>query len=265
MPNNVKLAVARAKVENQLVELMLKTQTTNVYLEDGSTTLASRLADIATSLSAKADSSQVATDISTAISGLIDGAPETYDTLKEISDYIDAHEDVVNALNAAIGDKVSKETGKGLSANDFTDALKNKLDAIAAGAEVNQNAFSKVQIGDTLVEASGKTDTVTFVAGDNVTLTPNTTNKSVTVGVTIPTITIDSALSDVSENAVQNKVVKAAIDAVQADVDATPDVFIQASQPSTMKNNDIWLQIIEEEPANNNSQEPSSNDDPQEP
>lgn len=73
MPNNVKLAVARAKVENQLVELMLKTQTTNVYLEDGSTTLASRLAEIATSLSAKADSSQVATDISTAISGLIDG------------------------------------------------------------------------------------------------------------------------------------------------------------------------------------------------
>lgn len=33
--------------------------------------------------------------------------------------------------------KVDKVEGKGLSTNDFTDALKNKLDGIAAGAEVN--------------------------------------------------------------------------------------------------------------------------------
>jgi hypothetical protein len=32
---------------------------------------------------------------------------------------------------------VAKETGKGLSTNDFTTALKNKLDGIASGAEVN--------------------------------------------------------------------------------------------------------------------------------
>lgn len=32
---------------------------------------------------------------------------------------------------------VQKVTGKGLSANDFTDTLKNKLDGIAAGAQVN--------------------------------------------------------------------------------------------------------------------------------
>ena len=33
--------------------------------------------------------------------------------------------------------KVDKETGKGLSTNDFTNELKSKLDGIAAGAEVN--------------------------------------------------------------------------------------------------------------------------------
>jgi uncharacterized protein YacL (UPF0231 family) len=33
-----------------------------------------------------------------------------------------------------ISGKVDKETGKGLSANDFTDELKNKLDGITKGA-----------------------------------------------------------------------------------------------------------------------------------
>lgn len=42
-------------------------------------------------------------------------------------------EDVAEKLDG----KVDKETGKGLSTNDFTDALKNKLDGIEAGAEVN--------------------------------------------------------------------------------------------------------------------------------
>jgi len=42
-------------------------------------------------------------------------------------------QDVDNLL----ADKVDKVTGKGLSANDYTTADKNKLDGIAAGAEVN--------------------------------------------------------------------------------------------------------------------------------
>lgn len=37
----------------------------------------------------------------------------------------------------ALSGKVDVESGKGLSANDFTDTLKSKLDGIASGAEVN--------------------------------------------------------------------------------------------------------------------------------
>ena len=40
----------------------------------------------------------------------------------------------------ALNKKVNKEEGKGLSANDFTDTLKTKLEGIAAGAEVNVQA-----------------------------------------------------------------------------------------------------------------------------
>lgn len=40
-------------------------------------------------------------------------------------------------INNSLSGKVDKETGKGLSSNDYTDAEKNKLSGIAAGAEVN--------------------------------------------------------------------------------------------------------------------------------
>lgn len=51
-------------------------------------------------------------------------------------------------LKAKFADKVDKETGKGLSTNDFTTTLKNKLDGISAGAEVNVNADWSATSGD---------------------------------------------------------------------------------------------------------------------
>ena len=44
------------------------------------------------------------------------------------------------SAGVALADKVDKVSGKGLSENDFTDALKTKLDGIQAGAEVNVQA-----------------------------------------------------------------------------------------------------------------------------
>ena len=68
--------------------------------------------------------------------------------------------------------------------NNFTTTLKNKLDGIASGAEVNQNAFSNVKVGSTTVSADSKTDTLELVAGSNVTLTPDVTNDKVTIAAT---------------------------------------------------------------------------------
>ena len=47
--------------------------------------------------------------------------------------------------------------------------------------EVNQNAFSNVKVGETTIAATAKTDTLELVAGTNVTLTPDSTNKTVTI------------------------------------------------------------------------------------
>ena len=61
----------------------------------------------------------------------------------------------------------------------FTTSLLNKLNGIAAGAQVNQNAFSKVTVGSTTVEADTATDTLNL-AGSNVTITPDATNDKIT-------------------------------------------------------------------------------------
>lgn len=58
---------------------------------------------------------------------------------------------------------------------------KGKLDGIAVGAEVNQNAFGNILVGSTTIAADTKTDTLTFVAGTNVTLTPDAANDKLTI------------------------------------------------------------------------------------
>lgn len=74
------------------------------------------------------------------ISNLINGAPETYDTLKEIADYIESHKSVETALNEAIGKKADKATtlaGYGITdamtATEIQNAIKTALDTATGG------------------------------------------------------------------------------------------------------------------------------------
>ena len=87
---------------------------------------------------------------------------------------------LISKIKTALSGKVDKVDGKGLSTNDYTTAEKSKLSGIAAGAEVNQNAFSSVVVGSTTVAADAKTDSLTLVAGANVTLTPDADNDTIT-------------------------------------------------------------------------------------
>ena len=135
----IKNAILKMKVEGILNEIWLKSGASQIIVDQTTgETLATRLASLATDIeSAVAGGitpTQVDEKISAAISALIDDAPETMNTLKEVSDYIDDHQEVVDALNQAIGTKVDKVEGKGLSANDFTDALLAKLNSVTEGA-----------------------------------------------------------------------------------------------------------------------------------
>ena len=128
----VKKAIIKAMVEESIVELMVKSRVDNVYLTDDSTTLAAKLTEMITSLNGKATKEEMDQAISTAITNLVNGAPETFDTLKEIADYLATHQDEYTALLSVVGNKVEKENGKGLSTNDFTNSYKSVLDGLGA-------------------------------------------------------------------------------------------------------------------------------------
>lgn len=131
----MKNVLLQMKIEGIVHDLMVRTNSANVIVDATTNeTLETRLASIMTSLGTILTEAEAQTMINAAIDELIGGAPETYDTLKEIADYIETHEDTVTAINAAIGNKVDKVEGKGLSTNDFTDALKTKLEGLSTGA-----------------------------------------------------------------------------------------------------------------------------------
>lgn len=75
--------------------------------------------------------------------------------------------------------------------NNYTSNEKTKLSGIAAGAEVNQSAFSNVKVGSSTIEADSKTDTLEIAAGGDITISADTTNDKVTISVTTPKNTSD--------------------------------------------------------------------------
>ena len=61
---------------------------------------------------------------------------------------------------------------------------KAKLDGIAEGAEVNQNAISYVQVGDTQIAAGAKQSTLNVAAGANVQVAGNAETNTLTISAT---------------------------------------------------------------------------------
>lgn len=121
--------LTKIRIDGVMQDLLTKSDQENVAVtyNGSNTTLANALTEIFTTVSGLPTVAAMNTAISGAVSDLIGGAPETYDTLKEIADYISQHQDVVTALDNAIGKKVDKEEGKGLSTEDFTTAFKASL------------------------------------------------------------------------------------------------------------------------------------------
>lgn len=95
------------------------------------------------------------------------------------ADLLDGHDSTYFATSGHTHDAAT-QSSNGLMSN--TD--KKKLDGIATGAEVNQNAFANVKVGSTTIQADAKQDTLTLEAGDHISVTPDATNDKVTVSAT---------------------------------------------------------------------------------
>lgn len=156
--------------------------------------------------------------LDTITSSLVSKWNDAFDHISDTSMHITSSE---RTSIGNISNKVDKVSGKGLSTNDYTTTEKSKLAGISSGAEVNQNAFSNVKVGSSILAADSKTDTFALT-GSNVTLTPNTSTKALQIGITKNNVinalgytpsssgavsTVDSSLSSTSTNPVQNKVI----------------------------------------------------------
>lgn len=241
---SLKKAILKTLVEGQIVELMVKSQVENIYLEDDQTTLAAKLAEIITELGKKATTddlneaidgvikgtevqSMIDTSVQAAIDALIDGAPGTYDTLKEIADYLKEHGDEYTALVETVAGKVDKVEGKGLSTEDFTTEFKTKLEGLSNYilAPATADKLGGVKIGANI----NVTEDGTISIAEATTTNPGVVQLS------------DSVNSDVSNMAATSKAVKIAYDTAVA----KSDFIVSASQPEGLREGDLWAQLID--------------------
>lgn len=116
----------------------------------------------------------ISTAVNAAITVVVDGAPTTFDTLREIAEWIEndgvAATDLASAIagkadrtelsdyatvvamtqlegqvSDGLSNKVDKEAGKGLSTNDFTNSYKDQLDNVTTTVDTQiDNKFNNV-------------------------------------------------------------------------------------------------------------------------
>lgn len=94
---------------------------------------------------------------------------------------------VVRVFVAAVTTNVTSVTNieymNNAAAVEMTDAEKEKLSGIEDKAEVNQNAFSKVKIGDKELVAAVKQAVIELIAGDNIKITPDADGSKITIDI----------------------------------------------------------------------------------
>lgn len=175
---------------------------------------------------------------------------------------------------------VKKESGKGLSTNDFTTALMNKLNGIASGANnyVHPSYTSRASgLYKIVVDATGHISQVAAVTKADITalgIPAQDTNYANMTGATasvagkaglvpapaagkqlsflrgdgtwvIPTdtkITVDSAMNATSTNPVQNKVITAYLGDMEDDLTAKINAVLP-EPPTQVSNNPYFLQV----------------------
>lgn len=139
----------KAKRENEIFDVFARTTANNVIVDKATgETLKQRLLAISKQLASSTDTGvaeQVA-EVKAQVSALIADAPEAYDTLKEIADWINAHQTeyqelskLVAGIDAAIAAKVG-DLGEHATVKDFVEA---KVAEEAARAQQSETSLEE--------------------------------------------------------------------------------------------------------------------------
>lgn len=247
MANTAKNAILKTKIEGVIYEIMVKTGAANVMVDD-TTTLSAKLAEIIADLGLKATKTELTdglalkaekththaqadvtgledaltdrpttaamnTAISTAISNLIDNAPETYDTLKEIADYIASDKTAMQTLNDAIGNKANKATT--LAGYGITDSM--------TATQINK------AIEDALATATGGESAADVKTALNNYKTSNDARVK--------------AIEDDYLKAADKTELQGSIDAVSEKAGKKSTIYYSATEPTALAEGDLWFHL----------------------
>lgn len=275
-----KNAILKAKIEGIIYEMLVKTNAANVMVDD-STTLAAKLSSIIADIGTKANATHthaqadvtgledaltarpttdamntaISTAVSEAVAGLINGAPETYDTLKEIADYIEAHKSVETALNEAIGKKADKTTTDAIQASinalgalaskskvaetDLDDELKAKVNAAAEGNHSHANKALLDTYDQTNVDIK-----------DAVAKKHSHANGIVLDGISAEKVAAWDAAEQNAKNYADGKDTAmnarvTAIEGKEASWDAKVNVYYSKTEPAALAEGDLWFALVD--------------------
>ena len=294
-----KNAILKAKINNVVTELLVKTDAANVYV-DADTTLAAKLSAIIADIATKASTQELTTGLAgkansshthaqSEVTGLTDALAllsskqevtdaidalrqellgdtpvEAYNTFTELAAYIEEHSEAAAALTAAVGNKADKATtlaGYGITdayTKTQTDsAIDSKISTATGGvkaSEVQSYADELNTAMDTRVDALE-------------TAKHTHSNKTVLDGITSAKVTAwDAAQSNAQSYADElNTAMDTRVDALEtakhthsnktvldgitsAKVtawDGKGKVYYNATEPSGLTANDLWVQIVE--------------------
>ena len=246
MANAVKNAILKAKIEGVIYEVMPKSTAGQVYLADGST-VQEKVAGLISDVALKANTTDVEAAIAALRTELMgEGVPEAYDTFKELADYIAAHKEVSDALEAAIGNKADKSV---------VEAIQATVDGLGAVATLDL-------IGEANLDEALKTKI-------NATAEANHahSNKAVLDGISADKVTawdaaeqnakdyaddLDEAMDarvQVVEGKAHEHANKAVLDGIKdtdvAEWNSKSTVYYSASEPADLAEGDLWVCLVD--------------------
>ena len=204
-----------------------------------------------TSTSAHNDIRNLITDLTTRLNTLADSDDITLDQMSELIAVIKSNKTLIESVTTnkisvdqIVNNLTTNASNRPLSAaqgvvlRELIDSLQTTINIANAhansahapsNAEANQNAYSKVKIGNVTLSADSETATLTLV-GNNITITPTSGTGTITISISKDNITdvlgytpansnsiptVDSELSSTSTNPIQNKVVNQALTNMQ--------------------------------------------------
>lgn len=248
---SAKNAILKAKIEGVIQELMVKTDAANVYVDEN-TTLAAKLTSIIADIATKASTNDLTSGLATKaaaehthaqseVVGLTDALDklassesvtaaidtlrqemlgdtpvEAYNTFTELAAYISEHQEVSDALSAAIAGKADKATT--LAGYEIGDAYTKEeadqkiADALAAATGGESAADVKTALETYEASNDVRVDALEVKAHEH-------SNKSVLDGISTSNVSAWNAKSD-------------------------SNIYYSASEPANLTDKDLWVQLV---------------------